>query len=185
MIRHCNRVSARYGQKKGKKKEEKKKRKKTSTYFEIRRSRRAFLKVRRPGIVDRGAEASENPGLARSLERRGMHYSEGCTRVFLAHRVYVCSTYGARVRVDVIVPVVVARKIRGTRPSTRAADRHQTPGSCTVVGDRATIHAIHPRVLTYLVRVGVGVGVSRTPPRRFTTSTGYSCRRAAFQPFRF
>lgn len=73
--------------------------------------------------------------------------------MFLVHRVYVCTSYGVRVRVDVTA-LAAPRGRYGARVPTRALrtdTRHRAA---------ASTRAIHPRVRIPCV----GVPVSRTPP---------------------
>lgn len=118
MIRHCNEVLA---MQKG--------------TFRRRSVGPTFFKSR----MVSGAEASENPGLARE------------TRYALFKRLCACSSftvftyvtpYGVRVRVDVTALAAPRRKIRGTRPYTRG----RTPDT-----GQLQAHALYTRVFAYLV----------------------------------
>lgn len=75
--------------------------------------------------------AQKHPKILASLERRGMHYSRGCAHVPRSPclRMYYIRRACAR---DVTALAAPRRKIRGTRPYTRAAadTRHRAAATC-------------------------------------------------------
>lgn len=100
-----------------------------------RRKKRIFRRwfVRRGEHFSKGGwyRAQKHPKILASVGRRAMHYSRGCAHVPRSPclRMYYIRRACARWR-HCARRAAPRRKIRGTRPYTRAADGHQTPGSC-------------------------------------------------------